>query len=128
MGRPININSEKEIINLKASRYRIYALGGFGVKLGRFSISLKNIETNEIVKCEKAFWPVQAFAFGKRAKRILIADIPKDGQYELLFNNPKTLKIKHTNLPISSLFTKPMGTENIEILITEKLGVYPILK
>lgn len=128
MGRPININSEKEIIDLNASRYRIYALGGFGVNLGRFSMSLKNIETNEIVKCEKAFWPVQAHAFGKRAKRILIVDIPKEGRYEVLFVNPETLRVKHSNLPISSMFRKPLANDQIDILITKKIGVYPILK
>jgi len=128
LGRPININSKKEVVDLKSSRYRIYTLGGFGVNLGQFSISLKHTETNEIIKCKKAFWPVQSFAFGKRAKRVLIVDIPKEGRYEVLFDNPETLRIKHSNLPISSMFRKPLTTDQIEILITEKIGVYPILK
>ncbi|WP_147767639.1 hypothetical protein [Seonamhaeicola maritimus] len=128
MGRPININSTEEIVDLKASRYRIYSLGGFGVNLNQFSISLKNIATDESIKCKKAFWPVQAYAFGKRAKRILIVDIPEEGRYEVLFDNPETLRIKHSNLPISSMFRKPLATDKIEILITEKLGVWPKLK
>ena len=128
MGRPININSTEEIVDLKVSRYRIYSLGGFGVNLNQFSISLKNIATDESIKCKKAFWPVQAYAFGKRAKRILVVDIPEEGRYEVLFDNPETLRIKHSNLPISSMFRKPLATEKIEILITEKLGVWPNLK
>jgi hypothetical protein len=128
VGRPININSEKEEIYLKASRYRIYALGGFGVNLGQFSIFLKHKETGEIVKCKKAFWPVQAYAFGKRAKRILIADIPQKGQFEILFKSPKSLRVRYSNLLIISMFKKPLTTDRIEVFITEKLGVYPILK
>lgn len=128
MEKPININSKGEIVDLKASRYRIYLLGGFGVNLNRFSISLKHTETSESIKCKQAFWPVQAFAFGKRATRILIVDIPKEGRYEILFDNPETIKLKQSNLPISSMFRKPLATDKIEILITEKLGVFPILK
>ncbi len=130
MGIPIKINSQKELIDLKASRYRVYVLGGFGVKLGQFSISLKHMESGEVVKCEKAFWPVQVslvldqvYAFGKRAKRILKVDILKEGQYEVLFGFPETLRIKRSNLLFSSLFAKPLTTENIEILITEKGSV-----
>lgn len=128
MGKPININSTEEIVDLKASRYRIYSLGGFGVNLNQFSISLKHIATDESIKCKKAFWPVQTYTFRKRAKRILIVDIPEEGRYEVLFDNPETLEIKHSNLPISSMFRKPLATDKIEILITEKLGVWPKLK
>jgi hypothetical protein len=126
--RPININSERVEIDLEASRYLIYVLGGFGVNLGQFIISFKHMATGEITKCKKAFWPVHAYAFGMRAKRVFIVDIPIEGQYEVLFTNPKTLRVKYSNLPISSLFRKPLATDQIEILITEKLGVYPILK
>lgn len=128
MSRPININKQGEEIDLKARKYRIYVLGGFGVNLGKFSISFKHKETNEIAKCEKAFWPVQSYAFEKRAKRILIVDIPEEGQYEVLFSNPETLKVKRSNLLISSLFTSNLATEQIEIVITEKLGFFPVLK
>lgn len=128
MGKPININSKGEIVDLKAAKYKIYSLGGFGVNLNQFSISLKHTETSESIKCKQAFWPVQAFAFGKRAKRILIVDIPKEGRYEVLFHNPETLRIKHSNLPISSMFGRPLATDKIEILITEKLGIFSFLK
>jgi len=128
VNRPININKQGEEIELKSRRYGIYVLGGWGVNLGEFSISFKQIGTKEIATCQRAFWPVQAFAFGKRAKRILIVDIPEAGPYEVLFNNPETLIVKCTNLPISSLFFRPLPTEQIEIVITEKLGVFPILK
>jgi hypothetical protein len=126
--RPINIHSKNELVDLEPSRYRIYALGGFGVKLRQFSISFKHTETGELIQCKRSFWPVQTFAFGKRAKRIFVFDIQKEGSYEVLFENPTSLKIKHSNLPISSIFSKPMANEEIEILISKKIGVYPILK
>ncbi len=128
MNRPININAQGEEIELKARRYGIYVLGGWGVNLGEFSISFRHIGSNEIVTCKRAFWPVQAYAFGKRAKRIFVADIPDEGKYEVLFNKPETIKVKRSNLPIFSLFINPLTTDRIEIAITENLGVFPIMK
>jgi hypothetical protein len=70
---------------------------------------------------------VQAYAFGRRARRIFIVDIQKEGQYEILFKNPETLTVKHSNLPLVSMMRSPIAHEQLEILITEKLGFYPIL-
>lgn len=127
MAKPININSKKEVIALEATRYRIYTLGGFGVNLGQFTISFKHLETGELIKCKRAFWPVQAFAYGKRAKRVFIVDIPNKGHFEIIFQNPETLKVKHSNLPIISMFGKPLPTDQMEVIITKKLGIYSIL-
>ena len=62
------------------------------------------METSEIIKCKKAFWPVQPYAFEKRANRIFIAHIIKGGQYEILFNHPETLRVKHLNILILNSF------------------------
>jgi hypothetical protein len=70
---------------------------------------------------------VQAYAFGRRARRIFIVDIQKEGQYEILFKNPETLTVKHSNLPLVSMMRSQIANEALEILITEKLGFYPIL-
>lgn len=128
LNRPININSEGEEINLIARKYRIYLLGGWGVNLGYFSISFKDTKTNEIIKCKRAVYPVQAFSHRKRAKRIFTVNIPKQSTYEVIFANPKSVKIRKSNLFISSLFTKPISNEKIEILITEQMGFFPIIK
>ena len=127
MSRIINISTQSEEIDLELGRYRIFVLGGFGVNLGKFSISFRNKATSEITKSEKAFWPVQTFAFGKRAKRIFIVDISEAGKYEVLFNKPEALKVKPSNLPISSFFSDFLSTDKIEIVITKKLGIFPIL-
>lgn len=113
---------------MEARRYRIYILGGWGISLGDFSITLKQKGTDRIIKCKKAFWPVQAFAYGKRARRILILDIKESEQYEVIFDNAETIKVNRSNLPISAMISKPKPVDQLEVLITEKLGVYPILE
>ena len=128
VSRPININSKGEIILLKARRYRIYVIGGFSVELGHFAVSLKHQDTRQVIKCTKAFWPVQAFAFGKRAKRIFVVDVPYDGKYELIFDHPETVIVRRSNLFIRSFWNQPINREQLEIIITEKLGVYPVLQ
>ncbi|MEM1326877.1 MAG: hypothetical protein AAGI23_13030 [Bacteroidota bacterium] len=128
MNRPININSKEEEIILADKRYRIYALGGWGIDVGNFSVLFKEQETNEIIKCKKATYPVQAILHGKRAKRILIVDIPRTSNYEVIFEHPESLKVKRSNLFVSSFFSKPIANEKIEILIIEQLGFSPIVK
>jgi len=115
MKKPININSIGEQIDLKAGKYRIDILGGWGVKLGEFSVLIKDIDTQEMIKCKRTFLPVQSFAFGKRAKRIFVISVPKSARYEVVFKNQESLKVKHSNLPISSLRTNPLSNEGLEI-------------
>lgn len=75
MSRPININDKNAETNLFAGKYRIYIIGGWGVKIEDFKVLLKNMETDEIIESRKSFFPVQTYAFGKRAKRILVIDV-----------------------------------------------------
>jgi hypothetical protein len=117
MEQVINIHNNGHEIDLKAGKYKIDVLGGWGVKLGQFSISFKNSVTGQIVDCERSFWPVQSFAFGKRAKRILTTRIVKSGTYKIEFWNPGTLEVKETNLFFSGLFQEPMPNGKISIYI-----------
>lgn len=128
MSNLVNITSKGKTISLEARRYRIYILGGWGISLGDFSISLEQKETKRIIICERAFWPVQAFALGKRARRIFVLDIKESSLYEVIFGNSEDLKVKRSNLPISSSFGSPKRADQLEVLFTEKLGVYPILE
>lgn len=115
MEKPISIHKIGEKVSLKKGNYRIDILGGWGVKIGEFSISIKNIISKEIIECKKAFWPVQSFKFGKRAKRILTFTIYQEGEYEILFRNPESIKVKSSNLFIASLFPEIWPNEKIEI-------------
>lgn len=65
MEQVINIHNNGHEIDLKAGKYKIDVLGGWGVKLGQFSISLKHNVTGQTVDCERSFWPIQSFAFKK---------------------------------------------------------------
>jgi hypothetical protein len=113
----INIHNNGHEIDLKIGKYKIDVLGGWGVKFGQFSISLKHNLTGQMVDCERSFWPVQSFAFGKRARRILIARVIKSGTYKVEFKQPTTLEIKETNLVFGGLFQEPIPNEKISIYI-----------
>ena len=77
MNRPININSKDEEIHLSEGKYRIYIIGGWGGKIGRFKVLFKDKKTDKVVESRKAILSVQTYAFGEKAKRILIVDIAK---------------------------------------------------
>ncbi len=126
MSKIININSQNEEINLEAGTYKIFLLGGFGITLNNFSISLINNKTNEKIESKKAFWPVQTYVNGKRAKKILTLNINNSGQYKIVFNNPQSIKVKKSNLKFNFFSDENLLNENLEIIITLKLGLFPI--
>lgn len=117
MGYIVNIYNNGQPIDLDAGKYKIDALGGWGVDLGKFAISFKHRQSGEIVNCERPFWPVQSFAFDKRAKRIFMADIVNPGIYEVNFANPDTLKMKHGNLFLTGLFQQRIPNRKILVYI-----------
>jgi hypothetical protein len=117
MGQVINIHDRDQEIDLEIGKYKIDVLGGWGVKLGQFSILLKHGRSGQTVNCERSFWPVQSFAFDKRARRIFIANIVEAGTYKVEFGKPETLKIKHTSLFFSGLFQAPIPNDKISIHI-----------
>lgn len=117
MEKVINIHTSGEQIELSQGKYKVDILGGWGVELGSFSMKLKNSATQEEVECKKAIWPVQTYAYKKRAKRILNFKITNDGLYTIVFNRPETVRLKRSNLIILSLFQDPIDTNDIEIHI-----------
>ena len=117
MGHAINIYNSGQEIDLQIRKYKIDVLGGWRVELGQFSISLVHNQSGRTVNCERSFWPVQSFAFDKRAKRIFIANIIEAGTYNVEFKNSDTLKVKHTNLFFIALFQDPLPNDKISIYI-----------
>jgi hypothetical protein len=126
MSKIININSKNQEINLKVGTYKIFLLGGFGITLNNFSISLINNKSNEKIESKKAFWPVQTFVNGKRAKKILTININNSGQYKIVFNNPESIIVKKSNLKFNIFSNETLLNENLEIIITLKIGLFPI--
>ncbi len=113
--KTINIHKKQEVIHLDDNKYNIDVLGGWGVKLGEFSISLKNTKTEEVIRSKKAILSIQSFAHNQRAKKILTIDVPRKASYLVTFHNPETLIVKKSNLIVSSFFTKPLANENLAI-------------
>jgi hypothetical protein len=112
----INIHNTGQEISLESGRYKIDVLGGWGVRLGEFAISFVHADSGETIHCERAFWPVQFFAFKRKAKRIFIVDVPQTGAYKIEFTNPKSLQVKETNLFISFL-EDPIPNEKLSVFI-----------
>ena len=117
MEQIINIRDNGHEIDLEIGKYKIDVLGGWGVKLGQFSISFKHSVTGQIVNCERSFWPVQSLAFGKRAKRVFVVHIDEPGTYKIDFEEPDTLEIKETNLFFSGFFKEALPNDKISIYI-----------
>lgn len=117
MAKVINIHREGEQVNLIKGRNKIDILGGWGIKLGNFWISFRHVQTQEMIQCKKAFWPVQFYAFGKRSKRIFIVDAPKAGSYIIEFRNSKDLQVKPSSLFVRSLFEEPIPNKSIAVYI-----------
>ena len=117
MEHVINIHDRGREIDFEIGKYKIDVIGGWGVKLGQFSISFTHRLTGQMVDCERSFWPVQSFAFGKRAKRIFVAHIAEPGTYEIEFRHPTTLSIKKTNLFFTGLFQEPLPNDKITVYI-----------
>jgi hypothetical protein len=126
MSKIININSKNQEINLEVGTYKIFLLGGFGITLNNFSISLISIKTNEKIESKKAIWPVQTYVNGKRAKKILTININHSGQYKIVFNNPESIIVKKSNLKFNIFSNETLLNENLEIVITLKIGLFPI--
>jgi hypothetical protein len=92
-------------------------LGGWGVKLGQFSISFKNNQSGQPINCKRSFLTVQSLAFDKRAKRIFSVDVLERGTYKVEFMNAETLKVKDTNLYFIGLFQDPIPNDEISVYI-----------
>lgn len=113
--KPINIHTKYITLLLDKRKYKIDVLGGYGVKLNDFGISIQHTETNQIIQAIETKWPVQSRAYKKRSKRILTIDVKEKGRYSVLFHNSESLQVKKSNLLISSMFMKPIDNNKIEI-------------
>ena len=118
----ISIHSLGAQVELDEGRYRIDVIGGWGVTLGLFSVTLTNHET--VIPSKRAFWPVQHYAHGKRAKRVLIVDIPKKDVYHIDFNRPETLQVNHHNLPFFPIMERTVPNQGLKIRITRQFFTF----
>jgi hypothetical protein len=111
------IHSKGESVELACGKYKIDILGGWGVRLGDFSMSFTHRGSQQVVNCEKTPWRVQSFVSQIRAKRIFVVNIDNPGTYEVEFLNPGSLQVRPSGLFIISCFQKPIPNELIEVFI-----------
>ncbi len=95
MNYHIYITEINRKIELSAGLYILKVLGGWEVILNGFFITLKNIESNEVIRPKNTFWKTQTFSNGSRAKKIALIIIPENGIYEIKFIKPERLKVKN---------------------------------
>ena len=128
MIRPININDQESIVDLQMRKYRVFILGGWKIRLNDFSMTIRNIETNENARIKKSFFPLQSFAYNRRAKRIFDVEVPAQGKYQINFQNPHSVEVRQSNLPFFSTFYPPRLNKELDILITTKSGFQTFIK
>jgi hypothetical protein len=116
-GRPCNIHKPNQKVYLTTGIYGLRVIGGWSVRVRDFSVSLRIENTNITIEPKKTIWRVQDWGFKKRTKKIMIIDVQQTGNYTITFKNPKSLRVKRTNLFFHSLFEKELPNESLEICI-----------
>jgi len=96
-------------------------MGGWGIRKNGFMISLKESSTAKVVYPKSWCWPVQDFFQTKtknfiRAKRIFTFDVELAGSYEVVIENPESLKLNPSSLFLGQLFRSDVDNRNIEIV------------
>lgn len=117
MNSPIKITEENVSLPLKEGSYYIDILGGWKIELNYFSISLIDSKTKHELETNRIGIRVQSYKFGNKSKRIYKFKVDKAGEYRLIFRNIDSLKVKESNLFISSLFMKHKDVEELMIYI-----------
>lgn len=85
--------------------------------LNNFSVVLREVNGEAVIKPKVTFWKIQSFAFGKRSKQIVSFEVVKSGTYEIEFLNPSDLKVKRSNLMTLNWFQSFLSPSDIQIFI-----------
>jgi len=120
---PINITESKAKVRLDSREYTIYVLGGWGVKLGDFSITFKNIGNNQLISSHRPIISLVTMANNIRAKKIFCISVPEKGDYKVIFEKSKSLKVYRYNLAFFTTLFQPIPNSEIKILISENNGM-----
>ena len=114
----VNIHEKGRCLNLDTGLCKIDIIGGWGVTLNNFFISLKKLSNGEKIPVKRIPIGIQSWDFGSRSKRIFKADIVQPGEYEIEFHNQEDIIVKKSNLILISFFEKPLPNHSLEIGIT----------
>jgi len=117
-GGPFNIHKKNQEVYLTVGIYGIHVLGGWYVSVNDFSMVFKKKNSDIIIQPKKTIWRIQSYELKQPAKKIMVLDVPYSADYIIEFINPKSLKVKRSNLFIITMFEKELPNENLEICIT----------
>jgi len=120
---PINIADSKAKVSLNSGVYSIYVLGGWGVKLGDFSITFKNVESNQLVNSYRPIIALDTMAYNIWAKKIFNINVPEAGDYEIIFKNPKSIRVYRFNWGLLTSVFQSIPNSEIRILISDNNGM-----
>ena len=124
VSRSIILTNELKAVQLENKKYSVYVIGGWSVDLGEFSLAFKDIRSQKIATCSKVKIPLQTYYNGCRAKRILTVKIPSKSTYKVLMEYHSSLKVKTSNLYLTSIIFNQDEVPYPKILISEAAGLF----
>lgn len=114
----IGFNDINNQIDLGIGVFKIDIVGGWKIELNDFYLTLENLKSKEIITPNKIpFWRIQSYIRGKRAKRVFTFQNTKHATYKVNFYNVDSLKVKKSNLIISSLFSSYLSNKDLSLHI-----------
>lgn len=117
---PISIYIANHEVFLHVGKYNIDIIGGWNIEEHFFTLNLINCENKKVSYPKRVKWKIQKIEFGTRSLRYFEIEIFTSGNHLIEFIKPESLIVKRTNLFITSLFTKPIPTEEIKIYFSNK--------
>ncbi|MEZ4795300.1 MAG: hypothetical protein R2773_07500 [Flavobacteriaceae bacterium] len=120
MKEPISISESNTIVEFNSGIYSVLIIGGWGVKLGNFSIKLFDQDSDTIIIAQNTIWRTQSYKFSRRAKKIATIEIPKRSNYRVEFSNADDLKVKKSNLHLRNFLQGELPKSEIGIFIRKK--------
>ena len=113
----LNLNSSSRTVDLQPGKVAVWIVGGFGVKLNDFRLRFLNTQTNKAIQASVVISKVQWIKNGRKAKRMLMANIQEGGTYKIMIDGADSLEVRKSNLFVTSLFQKPLQKDQIELII-----------
>ncbi|NQX76388.1 hypothetical protein [Gilvibacter sp.] len=114
MSHKINIHDSGTIVKIQPGIYKVYALGGWKVRLGAFSMSLIDQTTGNEITSKQVKFGLQDRRHGVKAKQIATISVPEWHEYEIRFINPEDVQVYHSPL-FPGLFDKPLDNKQLEV-------------
>ena len=114
---PFSMNDSGKTIHLDKGKYDFHIYGAWGVTVRNFTVIIKNIQNNELVKAKNTFWRYNHKHNGIKIKRIKTIQIPEKGNYIINFYAKDSLTVKYSDVYYIKPFQNQTPTHEIMFLI-----------